>query len=1333
MSKQKPLLLGTLLLLVGLLFGSQNELRKLQWIQDEKNGVNKLGNPKSITITPDGKYVYVAAYGDKTIAIFSRDASTGKLTYTGYTDVSYSMAPKQVIASADSKYLYVKAQYTNYEIDRYIIGSDGSLSSRESFKDYKNTMLKITKDGKNIYQVYGYNRGTNSFSSLSINETTGSLSSSQSKTDIASDTYSIALSPSENYAYVSYENHSISWYSRSTTDGTLTYQGVLARTDADSAKMWYYSKAVIHESGKFYYGSGGGRGGKHIIDTSNGSITAGERLNVLDKAISLAIYGDRLFSLESNDFNVFSISSSDGSLTLLDSVGINTYGKYLIHNGKELVLSPDGNHIYTVSHSGGKLIVFGRQPSEPTSPVYSATKTNISVSWTKSSSKDVAGYNVYRSTTSGFTSSGESTTRLARVSSSNTSYADSNVEQGTSYYYAVKAVDNDSLLSNYSSEIATNLSSDVKLSLDMSDLMLKGWESSADEIGARFAFSDITNSTIVNGALEKKRVTLAAESTGSSGYTGTIEINATIGTKISWKLRAGPALMFSNKGWEKGDLRKFTFTGKDTTINVGKPNITPPGVIAGLDPDKLYKGANAFVTISGGDTYYKTSGLKNIYLTLLTQGSSTINLLSDSTISAVSYQVDNDSIAKATFEIKDFQTIPVGDWQLGIEYKNDEGRVRKKAAVSILKRDISVLEDIITLNNLSLKTDSLGIQTWDETDRLSVLDLRNLETKITMLPGTISKLENLKRLYIDNNDLTSIPPAIGELKRLETLSIANNSIKRLPESIGNLSFLDTLDISGNGIEELPPSVTSLGNLKELDANNNKLKVLPDDINNLRRLKVLTLHDNNLTSLPENIANLDSLKTLSLTGNGFDEIPEEVFSLSNLTLLTVGYNGLTFIPDSLQKLENLQTLRIYGNELRDIPSFLFEMPMLKNIDLAENFLFCENASISDALIPDELSSDDYEVTGLDDQNCVEINVLQALVDSNRINVLPSQLGQLEWFKENVDERRLVGATLKDPSYKLSRNRLLSELPPNIGDLPDLETLNLESNRLNLLPDEIGNLEKLYSLDVSDNYLTELPDTIASMETLISLNIKDNFLYCDKGVQDTSSIPLYLKAGSIEYLTGLYDQRCLFQPYKNLLLSSEYIEFVDAPINATLKDSFMLKSTGTLPIQDIYYEFTSDNFFLLDSVSSLSVNDSSFVKIGFIPGSVKSFDDTLWIHNDAFDSALVIVLHGKGVHSLGTDGFGNLPTEYMLHQNYPNPFNSTTVIKYDLPEGRFTVSQVYNILGKQIRTLFKGHEEAGFKSKVWDGTDDLGRPVSAGVYLYQIHAGEFNQTRKMLLLK
>ena len=60
-------------------------------------------------------------------------------------------------------------------------------------------------------------------------------------------------------------------------------------------------------------------------------------------------------------------------------------------------------------------------------------------------------------------------------------------------------------------------------------------------------------------------------------------------------------------------------------------------------------------------------------------------------------------------------------------------------------------------------------------------------------------------------------------------------------------------------------------------------------------------------------------------------------------------------------------------------------------------------------------------------------------------------------------------------------------------------------------------------------------------------------------------------------------------------------------------------------------------------------------------------------------------------------------------------------------------IYDLLGKQIKTLVNHSQDAGSKTAVWDGTDGLGRSVSAGVYLYQIQAGEFTQTRKMVLLK
>ena len=60
-------------------------------------------------------------------------------------------------------------------------------------------------------------------------------------------------------------------------------------------------------------------------------------------------------------------------------------------------------------------------------------------------------------------------------------------------------------------------------------------------------------------------------------------------------------------------------------------------------------------------------------------------------------------------------------------------------------------------------------------------------------------------------------------------------------------------------------------------------------------------------------------------------------------------------------------------------------------------------------------------------------------------------------------------------------------------------------------------------------------------------------------------------------------------------------------------------------------------------------------------------------------------------------------------------------------------IYDVLGKQIKTLVNQSQDAGNKIAMWDGTDELGRQVSAGVYLYQIQAGEFSQTRKMVLLR
>jgi hypothetical protein len=105
------------------------------------------------------------------------------------------------------------------------------------------------------------------------------------------------------------------------------------------------------------------------------------------------------------------------------------------------------------------------------------------------------------------------------------------------------------------------------------------------------------------------------------------------------------------------------------------------------------------------------------------------------------------------------------------------------------------------------------------------------------------------------------------------------------------------------------------------------------------------------------------------------------------------------------------------------------------------------------------------------------------------------------------------------------------------------------------------------------------------------------------------------------------------------------------------------------------------------------------------------------------------------------FRNIPEIFTLHQNFPNPFNPITTLRYDLPSDAFVTLSIHDMLGREVTQLVNTTQEAGFKSVQWDAKDSMGRPVSAGVYLYQIQAGDpslnsgygFVQTKKMVLLK
>ena len=94
---------------------------------------------------------------------------------------------------------------------------------------------------------------------------------------------------------------------------------------------------------------------------------------------------------------------------------------------------------------------------------------------------------------------------------------------------------------------------------------------------------------------------------------------------------------------------------------------------------------------------------------------------------------------------------------------------------------------------------------------------------------------------------------------------------------------------------------------------------------------------------------------------------------------------------------------------------------------------------------------------------------------------------------------------------------------------------------------------------------------------------------------------------------------------------------------------------------------------------------------------------------------------------------IPGSFALHSAYPNPFNPITSLRYDLPKDAHVTLTIYDLMGREITQLVNTTQEAGFKSVKWGAKDSYGKPMSAGVYLYQLHAGEFVQTKKMVLLK
>jgi len=112
---------------------------------------------------------------------------------------------------------------------------------------------------------------------------------------------------------------------------------------------------------------------------------------------------------------------------------------------------------------------------------------------------------------------------------------------------------------------------------------------------------------------------------------------------------------------------------------------------------------------------------------------------------------------------------------------------------------------------------------------------------------------------------------------------------------------------------------------------------------------------------------------------------------------------------------------------------------------------------------------------------------------------------------------------------------------------------------------------------------------------------------------------------------------------------------------------------------------------------------------------------------FSDVYLVCVTGDGT-GVAAEGESHNPVAFSLLQNYPNPFNALTVIAYELPAGAQATLAVYNLKGQRLATLADSKQQAGYRSVVWDASR-----VSSGIYFYKLSAGDFTETRRMVLVK
>lgn len=220
------------------------------------------------------------------------------------------------------------------------------------------------------------------------------------------------------------------------------------------------------------------------------------------------------------------------------------------------------------------------------------------------------------------------------------------------------------------------------------------------------------------------------------------------------------------------------------------------------------------------------------------------------------------------------------------------------------------------------------------------------------------------------------------------------------------------------------------------------------------------------------------------------------------------------------------------------------------------------------------------------------------------------------------------------------------------------------------------------------------------------------------QDPDRLKLYKTYSAIMKLRN--ENEVFRSPNTNVSLrvgqgqNDRRINLTHASMNATIIGNFNLSTMSVNPnfqASGRWYEyFTGDSIDVTDTQASIELKAGEY-RI-YTNKRLQKPDLTVGVEDET-DNTVV--------------------TDYALEQNYPNPFNPSTLIRFSVPEVSRVTLRIYDILGREIKTLLDADLSSGVHTYSWNGDNNFGQGVSSGIYFYKLDAGKFSSTKKMMLVR